>query len=60
MKTITGDIIILLVCNKNHNHMMYKSWDTEWGGQNFLSFYAIYCLFTHPDNAENHLEILLF
>ena len=28
-KKITRDII-LHVCTKNHNHMMYDSWDTEW------------------------------
>ena len=30
---------------KNHNHMMYGSWDTEWGRHNFLSFWAIFCPF---------------
>ena len=38
MKKFTGDIIILRVCTKNHNHMMYGSWDTEWDGQNFCHF----------------------
>ena len=33
---------------KNHNHMMYGSWDTEWDRQNFLSFWAIFCPFTTP------------
>ena len=27
---ITGDIIILHKCTKNHNNMKYSSWDTEW------------------------------
>ena len=39
MKKIIGDIIILLMCTKNHNHMMYGSWD-------FLSLLVIFCSFT--------------
>ena len=35
---ITEDIIILLMCTKNYNHMMYDSWDTEWDRQNFCHF----------------------
>ena len=46
MKKIAGDIIILHMCTKNHNHMMYGSWDTEWDRQNFLSFWAIFCPFS--------------
>ena len=30
-KKITGDINILHMCNKNHRHMKYSSWDTELG-----------------------------
>ena len=30
MENIAGDIIILHMCTKNHDHMMYGSWDTEW------------------------------
>ena len=30
MENIAGDIIILHMCTKNHDHMMYSSWDTEW------------------------------
>ena len=43
-KTIAGDIIILHMCTKNHNHMRYGSWDTEWNRglfvilDNFLPF----------------------
>ena len=46
MKKFAGDIIILHMCTKNHNHMMYGSWDTEWDRQKFLSFWAIFCSFT--------------
>ena len=44
----TEDNIILHRCTKNHNHMMYGSWDTEWEKQDFLLFWAILCLFTSP------------
>ena len=29
MKTIAGDIIILHMCIKNHNHIRYSFWDRE-------------------------------
>ena len=32
-----GDIIIHK-CTKNHNHMRYSSWDTEWNRKNFVLF----------------------
>ena len=74
MKKFAGDIVILHKCTKNHNHMMYGSWDMEWDGKHFLSFWAIFCPFTtkaHPPNdPENqnfeekkwkrHLETLSF
>ena len=41
-----GDIIILHICTIIHNHMIYGSWDMECNGQNFLSFWTIFCLFT--------------
>ena len=66
MIKIVGDIIILHVCTKNHNHMIYGSWDTEWGRQKFLSFWAIFCTFTTLTTWKiktfkkwkHHLEIL--
>ena len=30
MKKFVGDITILHMCTKNHNHMRYSSWDTKW------------------------------
>ena len=36
MKKFPGDIIILHMCNKNHNHMIYGSWDMEWDRQNIV------------------------
>ena len=38
-KKFAGDIIILHMGTKNHNHMRHSSWDTEW--DIFLSFWAI-------------------
>ena len=35
---------------KNHNHMIYGSWDTEWDRQNFLSFWGIFYPFITPLN----------
>ena len=47
-KKFAGDIIILHMYTKNHNHMMYGSWDMQWDRQNFLSFSAIFCPITTP------------
>ena len=30
MRNVAGDIIILHMCSKNHNHLRYSSWDTKW------------------------------
>ena len=46
MKNTPGDIIILHMWTINHNHMMYGSWDMKRDGQNFLSFWTIFCPFT--------------
>ena len=51
MKNKSAGDIILQMCTKNHNHTMYSSWDTKWDGQNFLSFWAIFCPFT-PQELE--------
>ena len=42
-----GDIIILHKCTKNHDHILYCSWNMvrdrcDW----YFSFWAIFCLFT--------------
>ena len=39
------DVIILYMCTKNHNHMVYTSWDMG-STHNFLSFWVIFCPFT--------------
>ena len=33
MKKTSGDIIILHMCTKSYDHMMYSSWDTVRDGQ---------------------------
>ena len=40
------------MCAKNHNHMMYGSWDMERDRQNFLSFWAIFCPFSPLTNRK--------
>ena len=68
MKKSPGDIIILHMCPKYGNHMMYGSWDIELDGQNFLSFWTIFCPFTLLTTWKikilkkwkNRLEILSF
>ena len=42
------EISSFYMCTKNHNNLMYSSWDTEWDGQNFLSFSAIFWPFYPP------------
>ena len=34
------------MCTINESHMMYGSWDMECNGQNFLSFWTVFCPFT--------------
>ena len=48
MKQFAGDIIILHMCTKNHNHMMYGSRDMECDRHNFLSLWTVFCPFTPP------------
>ena len=46
MKKTPGDIITLKMCTINDNYMMYGSWDKEYKGQKFLSFWIIFWSFT--------------
>ena len=48
MKNTSEDIIILHLCTKNRNHMMFSSWDMMWDRQDFLSLWVIFCPFTSP------------
>ena len=45
MKTFAGDIIILQMCTKNHNHMRCSSWDTKWD-RIFYHFGPFFALLT--------------
>ena len=46
------------MCTINDNHMMYGSWDIECNGQNFLSFWTIFCPFTLPPLTTWKIKIL--
>ena len=47
MQKTSGDIIILHMCIKNYNQMMYGSWDVVRDRCNcYFSFWAIFCPFT--------------
>ena len=47
MKRTPGYIIILHKCAKNHDHMLYFSWDMARDRCNcYFSFWAIFCPFT--------------
>ena len=52
MKNISGNIIILHMCKRNHNHMRYGSWDRECDRQNFAHFGPFSALLP-PNNPEN-------
>ena len=56
MKKIPGDTIILQKCTKNHDHMVYCSWDMAHDGSNYFSFWAIFCPLTCP-KSENLKEV---
>ena len=40
------EISSFYTCTKNHNHIMYGSWDTECDRHNFLSFWTFFYPFT--------------
>ena len=47
MKKLPGDIIVLHSCTKNHDQMLYFSWDMVRNGCNYyFSFRTIFCPFT--------------
>ena len=46
------DIIILHNSNKNHDHMIYFSWDMARDGCNYFSFWAFFCLLPNPKNVN--------
>ena len=52
MKKMPGDIITLHMCTKNHDHMMYSSWDMEYNTELFCHFGPFFDLLS-PNKAEN-------
>ena len=58
MKKTPEDIIILCKCTKNHDHMLFCSWDMICDRCNYFSFWAIFYLY--PSNSlknENFKQI---
>ena len=54
MKKTHGDIIISHKCTKNHDHMLYYSWDMACDRCNcYFSFWAIVFPFYPPNNPKN-------
>ena len=53
MKKTARDIIILHKCTINDNHMLYSFWDMKCDRQNLLSFWTVFCHFTHRNNMKN-------
>ena len=54
LKKSTGDIIILHKCTKNHDHMLYCSWDTVHDRCScYFSFWAIFSPFTSLTCPKN-------
>ena len=68
MKKASGDVIILNLCNKKHNHMMYAYSDMECDDIIFCYFRLFFCSFTPLltpkikiwKKCKKHLEILSF
>ena len=50
MKKTPGDIIILHLCTRNDNHMMYGSSDIKHNRHNFFFFHFVYFLPFYPVN----------
>ena len=49
MKKTPRDVIILHKCTKNHDHMLYCSWDMACDGCDcYFSFWAIFCPYPPP------------
>ena len=48
MKKFVGDIILLHMCTRNHNHTMYGSWDMAWDRHNFFVILSHFLPFYHP------------
>ena len=49
-KKIPGDIVLLHICTKSHNHRRYSSWDTE---LEFFWHFGPFFPFDPPNNLKN-------
>ena len=52
MKKFAGDIILLHMCTKHHNHMRYSSWDTKWD-RIFCHFEPLFVLLTPAPSTSS-------
>ena len=53
MKKAPGDVINLHICPKNHNHMMYASWDMECDRHNFFVNFVYFLPFYPTVDPKN-------
>ena len=54
MKNMTGDIIILHKCTKNHHHMLYCSWNMAHDGCNCYFHIGLYFSLKTPLTAQKN------
>ena len=60
MKNVTGNVIILHMCTKNHDHIMYAFWDIEYNRHDFFVILAHFLPFYPTIDTENlKLDIIL-
>ena len=53
MKKLPGDIVILQKCTKNHDHMLYYSWDMVHDGCNLFFILGHFLPFYPLNNPKN-------
>ena len=58
MKKNTWRYIILNMCTKNHDKMMYSSWNMVHDRCNYFSIWVIFCPFTLPPLTAQKIKIL--
>ena len=59
MKKAPGDVIVLHMCTKNNNHMIYASWDMEYDRNDFCHFGQFFALLPTIDPKNKNLEQML-
>ena len=53
MKNVSGDVIILQMCDKNLSHMMYAFQDMECDRQNFCHFEPFFANLSHSQSEKS-------